>query len=139
VYHTSNLIGSNACTLQWTPSNARRAERTCCYLPLSPTVCCQFTAVTAARPCWRGTHFANVIARAGARRYIVCSNGQPRPESTAEDRRAEHAAAVRDAMGPPLLPPPPQERHRRRRYRVKHRYRSEMQRLKRHLKLKATK
>jgi hypothetical protein len=55
VYHISNIIGSNACTSQWTPSNARRAERTCCHRPSSPTVCCRFTAATSARPCWRGT------------------------------------------------------------------------------------
>jgi hypothetical protein len=90
--------------------------------------------------------------QAGARRCIVCSNGPraeaywhrdnglPRPEPTDEDRRAERAAIVRDAMGlPPLPPPPPQGRHRRRHYRAKHRYRSEMQRIKRRLKLKATK
>jgi hypothetical protein len=65
-----------------------------------------------------GDAFANVVARAGARRCIMCSNGpradeywhrdngQLRPEPTDEDRRAERAAAVRDAMGPPPLPPP---------------------------------
>jgi hypothetical protein len=90
-----------------------------------------------------GDAFANVIARAGARRCIVCSNGPraeaywhrdnglPRPDPTVEDRRAERAAIVRDAMDPPPLPPPPpQGRHRRRQYRAKHRYRSKMQRLK---------
>jgi hypothetical protein len=51
----TNLIGSNACTIQWFPSNARRAERTYCHHPSSRLVCCRFTAITAERPCWRGT------------------------------------------------------------------------------------
>jgi hypothetical protein len=66
-----------------------------------------------------GDTFANVIASACARRCIVFSNGpmaekyghrnngQPRSEPTQEDRRAEHAAAVRDAMVPSPQPPPP--------------------------------
>jgi hypothetical protein len=113
-------------------------------LPLHRCNCCE--ALLA------GNAFANVTARAGARRCIVCSNGsraeeywhrdngQQRPEPTDEDRRAERAAIVRDAMGsPPLPPPPPQGRHRRRQYRTKHRYRRKMQHMKRRLKLKATK
>jgi hypothetical protein len=99
-----------------------------------------------------GDAFASAIARAGARRCILGSNGPraeaywhrdnglPRSDPTDEDRRAERAAIVHDAMGPPPLPPPPpQGRHRRRQYRAKHRYRSEVQRMKRRMKLKAIK
>jgi hypothetical protein len=63
--------------------------------------------------------------------YWHRDNGQPRPEPTDEDLRAEHAAVVRDAMGPPPL-----LHHRRKRYR---KHCSEVQRMRRRLKLKATK